>query len=331
MRAIVLVGGEGTRLRPLTHTTPKPLLPVGNVPMIERVVAPFAAWGGLDGVILSLGYKPDAFRAHFTDDRICGLPVTYAVEPQKMDTGGAIAFAAGEAGVEGTFLAVNGDVLTEIDLDALVGVHRDRGAEATISLHPVDDPSRFGVVETDARHKVLGFVEKPPRGEEPTNLISAGTYVMEPSVLDRIPGGRPVSVERETFPALVADGTLFAVACHGYWLDTGTPEQYLEANCDVLARAGEPYLAGDGAEVAAGASVRQSVLGPGSSVGAGSRVERSVLLPGAEVRERATVVESVLGAKAMVGTGASLTDHCVVADGARVADGAVLVAERVEA
>jgi mannose-1-phosphate guanylyltransferase len=328
VRAIVLVGGEGTRLRPLTHTTPKPLLPVGNVPMIERVLAPFAAWGGLDGVVLSLGYKPDAFQAHFTDDRIGGLPVTYAVEPERMDTGGAIGFAAREAGVEGTFLVINGDVLTEIDLDRLVGVHRDRGAEATISLHPVDDPSRFGVVETTPDHRVVRFVEKPPPGEEPTNLISAGTYVMEQSVLDRIPTGRPVSVERETFPALVADGTLYAVACHGYWLDTGTPEQYLEANFDVM---DGPVLAAEGATVAESARVHHTVLGAAASVGAGAVVEWSVLLPGARVEAEATISHSVVGADAVVGAGASLTGHCVVADRAKVDAGASLVGEKVEA
>ena len=328
MRAIVLVGGEGTRLRPLTYTTPKPLLPVGNVPMIERVLAPFAAWGGLDGVVLSLGYKPDAFQAHFTDDRIGGLPVSYAVEPERMDTGGAIGFAAREAGVEGTFLVINGDVLTEIDLDRLVGVHRDHGAEATISLHPVDDPSRFGVVETAADHRVLEFVEKPPPGEEPTNLISAGTYVMEPSVLDRIPTGQRVSVERETFPALVADGTLYAVACHGYWLDTGTPEQYLQANFDVMDK---PVLAAEGATVAESARVHRAVLGAAASVGAGAVVEWSVLLPGVRVEDGATISHSVVGADAVVGSGASLAGHCVVADRAKVDAGAALVGQQVEA
>ena len=192
MRAVVLVGGFGTRLRPLTLTTPKQMLPLGHRPMIEWVVGHLADHG-VDEAILSLGYKPDAFIEAFPDDLCNGVRITYAVEPEPLDTAGAIRFAALEAGIDDTFIVVNGDVLTDLDVDALVRFHRASGAEGTIHLTPVEDPSMFGVVPTDDDGRVIAFIEKPPRDEAPTNRINAGTYVLEPSVLDRIAGDRRVS------------------------------------------------------------------------------------------------------------------------------------------
>ena len=188
MRAVVLVGGFGTRLRPLTEVTPKPLLPVGHRPILEHVVTTLRA-GGIDDVVLSLGFRPDAFTDAYPDGTCAGVPLHYAVEPEPLDTAGAIAFAAREAGIDETFVVVNGDVLTDLDVSRLVQVHREHGAEGTIHLTPVDDPSAFGVVEPDEDGRVLRFVEKPPPGTAPTNLINAGTYVLEPSVLARIPVG----------------------------------------------------------------------------------------------------------------------------------------------
>ena len=194
MKAVVLVGGEGTRLRPLTLTVPKQMLPVVGVPMIERVLGHLAAHG-VDQAVLSLGYLPDAFMEAYPNDRAAGVALTYAVETEPLDTAGAVRFAATFAGISDTFVVVNGDVLTDMDLTSLVGFHRDRGAEGTIALHPVADPSAFGVVPTDTEGRVTAFVEKPPRDEAPTNEINAGTYVLEPSVLARIPraGGSPSS------------------------------------------------------------------------------------------------------------------------------------------
>ena len=199
MRAVVLVGGFGTRLRPLTLTTPKQMLPVGHRPMIERVVGHLADHG-VDEAVLSLGYRPDAFIEAYPDD-LCRGALTYAVEPEPLDTAGAIRFAALDAGIDDTFVVVNGDVLTDLDIDALVRFHRASGAEGTIHLTPVEDPSVFGVVPTDDDGRVVAFIEKPPRDEAPTNRINGGTYVLEPSVLDRIAGDRRVSIEREVFPA----------------------------------------------------------------------------------------------------------------------------------
>src|SRR5690349_21331540 len=188
--------------------------------MLEWVVAGLAAHG-VDEAVLSVGYRPDAFREAYPDGCCAGVTLRYAVEPEPLDTGGAIRFAAIEAGVDERFLVVNGDVLTDLDVSSLIAFHAEQGAEATLALHKVDDPSRYGVVPTDSEGRVVAFVEKPPPGEAPTDLINAGTYVMEPSVIDRIPGGRRVSIERETFPAMVADGRLFARDDGGvYWLDT---------------------------------------------------------------------------------------------------------------
>ena len=206
MKAVVLVGGEGTRLRPLTLTSPKQMLPIVGVPMIERVLGQLAAHG-VDEAVLSLGYLPDAFTEAYPDGRAAGVALTYAVEPEPLDTAGAVRFAATFAGITETFVVVNGDVLTDMNLTTLVEFHRDRGAEGTIALHPVADPSAFGVVPTNSEGRVTAFVEKPPRDEAPTNEINAGTYVLEPSVLARIPEGGRVSIERETFPPWCATAT----------------------------------------------------------------------------------------------------------------------------
>jgi mannose-1-phosphate guanylyltransferase len=330
MRAVVLVGGFGTRLRPLTNTRPKQMLPIVNRPMIEHVVGHLAEHG-IDDVVLSMGYRPDAFAAAYPAGRCAGATLHYAVEPEPLDTAGAIRFAARDAGIHETFLVVNGDILTDLDVRSFVAFHQARGAEGTIHLHPVDDPSRFGVVPTDEDGRVLAFVEKPPRDEAPTNLINAGTYVLEPSVLDRIAGGRKVSVERETFPAMASDGTLYACEGATYWLDTGTPEQYIQAQVDLLD--GVRGVRVDGvhasAKVDPGATVARSVVGAEAVVEEGAFVERSVLLGSARVRAGAVVTDSVVGEGAEVAPGAQVVGGTIVGDGELVAPGARLDGARV--
>ena len=358
MKAVVLLGGQGTRLRPLTYTTPKQLLPVAEVPMLERVLAHLRTHG-VDEAVLSLGYRPDAFFAAYPDHEAAGVRLDYAVESEPLDTAGAIAFAARHAGIDETFLVVNGDVLTEVDTSALVAFHRAHGASATIHLKAVDDPTRFGVVPTDAEGRVIEFVEKPPADEAPTNLINAGTYVLEPEVLARIPGDRPVSVERETFPALAAEGAVFAMASDAYWLDTGTPAAYLQANADLLdgTRSGPPApgarqvslgvwalgapvvrgevrpssLLGVGAVVAHDATVVNTVLGARSEVDRGAHVEGSVLLPGARVGAGARVSGSVLGHNCVIAERCELTAVTVVGDDVEIPAGARFADARVPA
>jgi mannose-1-phosphate guanylyltransferase len=303
------------------------MLPVGGRPMIERVLERLHA-DGVDEAVLSLGYRPDAFTAAYPDGRCVDVSLHYAVESEPLDTAGAIRFAALEAGIDETFVVVNGDVLTGLDLRSVIRFHRERGAEATIALTPVDDPSRFGVVPTDAAGRVLEFVEKPPPGTAPTNLINAGTYVLEPSVLDRIPAGRRVSIERETFPALVSDGALYAIASDADWVDAGTPATYLAANLEYAADAADLAVRDGSVRIAESATIKGSVLGDAVTVGAGAVVDGSVLLDGVTVGRDAEIRSSIVGPGAHIGEGASVTDLTVVGNAAVVAAGSRLAGGR---
>jgi NDP-sugar pyrophosphorylase family protein len=311
VKAIVLVGGEGTRLRPLTYHTPKPLLPIANVPFLERQLT-WLAQHGVDETVLSLGYLPEAFEAHFVSGRFGDMTIRWVIEKEPLGTAGGIQFAA--EGIDERVVVCNGDVLTDLDLTGLVRFHDEHGAEATIALTRVDDPSAFGVVPTRDDGEVVAFVEKPPPGRAPTNWINAGTYVLEPSVLRRIPPRLTVSIERETFPRMLdTPRRLFAQHSDAYWLDIGTPRKYAEAQADVLAgklglppapgareqqpgvwvqgdvdvdpdaRLRAPVLLGHGARVGSGADVSESVIGPGATIDPGARVLCSVLLAGARV------------------------------------------------
>ena len=334
MRAVVLVGGFGTRLRPLTFTTPKQMLPIIHKPMIEHVLEHLAAHGITDAV-LSMGYRPDAFADAYPDGTCAGVDVHYAVEPEPLDTAGAIRFAALDAGINERFVVVNGDVLTDLDVNALIDFHEVHGAEGTIALHRVDDPSAFGVVPTDPQGRVEAFVEKPPRDEAPTDLINAGTYVLEASVLDRIAGDRKVSIEREVFPAMVEDGSLYAMDGHTYWIDTGTPAKYLQAQIDLLRGERGEKVQGVHADalVEEGAIVARSVLGPGVRVAAGAEVRGSILLAGCAIGAHAVVERAIVGPGATVGEGARVDDLAVLGDdalvdpGLRVSGGSVGVGE----
>jgi mannose-1-phosphate guanylyltransferase len=332
LRAVLLVGGFGTRLRPLTWHTPKQMLPVVGVTMLERVVA-WLGGHGVGEVVLSLGYRPDAFLQAFPDGACAGVALRYAVEPEPLDTAGAVRFAARHAGIDERFVVVNGDVLTDFDLDALVRLHHRRGAEGTIHLTPVEDPSRYGVVPIDAEGRVEAFIEKPSAGEAPSHWINAGTYVLEPSVLDRIPDGRRVSIERETFPAMVAEGSLYALQDESYWIDAGTPATYLQAQLDLVDGVrgpAEPAVAA-GARVDGDALVEHAVIMAGACVGAGAKVRDSVVLAGAVVEAGAQVVGSIVGPGAVVGRDASVLDLTVLGEGAVVEAGAQLSGERVPA
>ena len=323
MFAIVLVGGFGTRLRPLTEHTPKQMLPICGVPMIEWVVSHLADHGVRE-VGLALGYRPDAFLNAYPNGLIADTPYRVSVEAEALGTAGAIRFAAQEMQLEETFLVLNGDVLTDLDVGALLKFHDRHEAEATVALQAVSDPSRFGVVRTDGNGQVEEFVEKPPAGKSPSNHINAGTYVMNPSVVDRIPEGRPVSIERETFPEMVEARTLYAMESDTYWLDTGTPEQFLEANMDVLQgrRKNKPTM--PKAIVHPAAQIEESVIGTGSHIDAEAVVQRSVLFNDCHVSRGATIVNSVLSDEVYVGEGTRL-EGCVIGSGQRIEAGATLI------
>lgn len=315
MRAVVLVGGFGTRLRPLTFTTPKPMLPVGHVPIIERLVVNLAN-GGVTEVTLALGFKPEPFVDAFPSGECNGVALRYAVEPEPLDTAGAIRFAAEFSGIDDTFVVANGDVLTDLDIAALVAFHRSRSAEATIHLVGVDDPSLFGVVATDSEGRVERFVEKPAPGTAPSNLINGGTYVLEPALLQRIPAGRKVSIERVTFPAVVADGGLFAMATDDYWIDAGNPMLYRRANLDLLDGTRRHHgcvAVHPGAVIDESATVTGSIVAAGATVGAHATVTDSVLLPGSVVEQYAVVADSVVMGR--IGEGAKVAGSVLGLDG----------------
>ncbi|MDQ4098007.1 MAG: NDP-sugar synthase [Actinomycetota bacterium] len=341
----------GTRLRPLTLAAPKQMLPIVEVPMIERVLAHLAAHGVKEAV-LSLGYRPDAFLTQFPDQRAGDVSLQYAVEPEALGTAGAIRFAAQAAGIDETFLAVNGDVLTDLDVTALVDFHQQWSAEGTIALTRVEDPSAYGLVPTGPDGRVTAFVEKPLPQETVTGAVNAGTYVLEPSVLDRIPEGRAVSIEREVFPPMAEDRRLFGVASDSYWIDAGTPAQYLQAQLDLLSGRRPPppapgarlwdgssvgtvwivgesvidgrmtgtSLVGTAAYIQKGAWVEDSVVGAGTRVAHDAEVRASVLLPGCAVHAGAVVDGSIVGEGAVIGSGARLSGLTVVGPGVTVAD-----------
>ena len=347
--AVILVGGLGTRLRPLTDRTRKDMLPLVDRPQLAYTFEHLRRHG-VTRAIVSCGYLPTQIQEHF-GDRYGDLRLEYKVEEEPLGTGGAIRFAA--EGIDEPFLALNGDSLRETDLDALISFHHDRSARATILLTPVEDPSRYGLVRVDGKGRVLSFLEKPRPEEIDTNLINAGMYVLEPDVLDLIPPGQPVSIEREIFPQLVAEQSVFGIALTGYWLDIGTPDAYLQAHRDVLERnvvtelgeaLGVDYtLVSAGAKVSPDARLVPPVfIGSGAAIGAFARIgSLAVIGAGARIGDRAAVESSVVGAGAILGSGTSVSGaivgeraelgaNCdvrglaVVGPGARIGDGNML-------
>jgi mannose-1-phosphate guanylyltransferase len=331
LEAIVLVGGQGTRLRPLTLSAPKPLLPTAGVPFLAHLLARAAA-GGVTHVVLATCYKADMFVECFGDGEAFGLSIDYVQEDVPLDTAGGIRNAA--ASLRGTgpadpVVVLNSDILSGHDLGAQVDLHCKADAAVTLHLVEVPDPSRFGVVPTDDSGRVTAFLEKTP--DPVTNAINAGCYVFRRDVIGQIPAGRPVSVERETFPALIEAGEL-VMGYHetAYWLDVGTPQTFVRGSCDlVLGRLPAPAVPGpagerlllDGASVAPDASVSGgTVVGAGASVAAEATVFGSVLFDSAAVGEGAVVRNSIIGRGAVVAPGAVL-DDAVIGDGAFIGSG----------
>jgi len=317
--AVILVGGFGTRLRPLTLSVPKPLLPVGNVPIVERIIASLER-AGVTRAVLALGFKPEPFIAAFPDGRCGGVALDYAVEPEPLDTAGAIAFAARHARISSTFVVANGDILTSLDVSRIVDFHRASGAEGTLHLVPVDDPSQFGVVETDPSGRVRRFVEKPAPGQSTSRNVNAGTYVLEPSVVDRVPLGGKVSIERVVFPAMVESASLYAVATDDAWVDTGRPETFLAANLAAIDAAGGSIIH-PSARVGTGCLIERSVVGAGAIVDAGARITGSVVFPGASIGVGASVDASLIMGRVgdrVVAVDVVVGEDGVIDDGARI-------------
>ncbi|MFC2051058.1 NDP-sugar synthase, partial [Chloroflexota bacterium] len=232
MKAIILVGGEGTRLRPLTYTVVKAMLPILNKPFIEYVFR-YLGSHKIREIILAMGYKPDCITDYFGDASQLGTKLVYSVETEPLGTAGAVKNA--ERHIDNAFFIMNGDIFTDINLTEMLRFHKKKGAKVTIALAPVDDPTRFGVVETDSNQRVTRFVEKPKPEQVTSNMINAGIYITEHEILNRVPQGKRFMFERDVFPVLLSEGEpVFGYATDAYWIDTGTPEQYLQLNRDLM-------------------------------------------------------------------------------------------------
>ncbi|MFI9050037.1 sugar phosphate nucleotidyltransferase [Streptomyces sp. NPDC053427] len=328
--AILLVGGKGTRLRPLTVHTPKPMVPAAGVPFLTHQLARARA-AGVTHIVLATSYLAEVFEPYFGDGSALGLHLEYVTEQEPLGTGGAIRNVAERlhSAPGDPVLIFNGDILTGLDIKALVATHRTSRADVSLHLTRVEDPRAFGLVPTDGTGRVTAFLEKPQTPEEiVTDQINAGAYVFNRSVIDTIPTGRPVSVERETFPGLLADGAhLQGMVDSTYWLDLGTPQAFVRGSADlVLGRAPSPAVPGrcgdrlvlETAEVAPDAKLTGgTVVGRRAVIGAGARIEGSAVLEGAVIEPGAQIHDSLIGAGARIGA-RTVLDGAVIGDGARV-------------
>jgi NDP-sugar pyrophosphorylase family protein len=325
MKAVILAGGEGTRLRPLTLSVPKPVVPVVDRPFLRHQLDLLATVGVTD-IVFSVAYRPERVQAVFGDGSGLGRHITYAVEDTPLGTGGAVKNA--EPHLDEVTIVFNGDVLTDVDLPAVVRAHRETGASATIVLTPVPNPSAYGLVETDPGGRILRFIEKPDPSQITTDTINAGIYVLDTSTLELMPPAVNHSIERGFFPALIARGDRMTGFIHrGYWIDIGTPEKYLQVHRDILrevdpgAQLEGPFYIGPGCRVAAGAHVGpDAALTSGVRVEAGSRVADSVLWEGTEVGEGARVDGALLGPGVRTGRHSQLGPGVVLGEGSRLGD-----------
>jgi mannose-1-phosphate guanylyltransferase len=353
MQAVILVGGEGTRLRPLTSTVPKPVVPLVDRPFISYMLEWLCAHD-IDDVIMSCGFLATSVRNVLGDGSGYGIRLRFVEEPDPRGTAGALKFA--ESMLDERFLMLNGDVLTDIDLTEQIAQHERTGAKATLALVPVDDPSAYGLVHLQDDRAVKDFVEKPSSDRIDTNLISAGAYVLEREILELVAPGRNVSIEREVWPLLIGEG-LYGFPSESYWLDIGTPARYLQGTFDILEgnvqtavreRLGDSYLSvsedaqvrgraippaviESGAIVERGAHVGSLVvLGHDVKIGAGSTVERAVILNGSEIGENCTLRDCIVAAGCRVGANTHIQEGAVLGEGVTVgADNAIAGGARI--
>ncbi len=304
MQAIVLAGGFGTRLAPLTYTRPKPMLPILGRPMIHHLMNQLPH--GTE-VILATNYRTGQIQDYFDD---VGRDIIINEEPEPLGTGGATKYA--EKYIDGTFLVLNSDIISSLDFRRFIDFHRARDATATISLWPVDDVSAFGVADVEPDGRITDFVEKPRQGEAPSNLINAGAYCLEPEVLDRIPAGEMVSMENDIFPGLITDRRPFyGYRFDGFWIDVGRPSSYIEVNVTLLERKNMPYYMGPGSSV--DGTLKKSCLGDNVFIASGATLERCVAFDDVHVGSDASLYNCVIGEGCHIGTGATV-HNAVVGD-----------------
>ncbi len=347
MQAVILVGGQGTRLRPLTLTVPKPMLPLMNRPFLEFQID-LCRRHGIKDIILSTAYKPEVFADYFGDGSRLGVKLTCVTEEEPLDTCGAVKNV--ERHISDTFLVFNGDVLTDLDLTSLIAFHREKGGKATLYLTRVEDPTAYGLVPLDRQGRITEFLEKPSWDKVVTDLINAGTYVMEPELLERVPEGACFSFERQLFPGMLEDGIgMYGFPNDAYWMDIGTPAKYLQAHYDILGRAmpfdfrGKtvkpsvwaeegseispeaavfgPTVIGPGCRIAPHATVSSNcVLGAGCEIGEGAHLEGAVLHEGCRVGADSVLRRCALAAGVTVGERVHVSDQAVLGGGVVVED-----------
>jgi mannose-1-phosphate guanylyltransferase len=315
VQAVILVGGEGTRLRPLTVTVPKPVLPLVDRPFLVYMLE-WLHRHGVDDVIMSCGFLATSVRNVLGDGSQFGVRLRFVEEPEPRGTAGALKYA--EDLLEDRFLMLNGDVLTDIDLTTQIARHEETGAIGTLALVPVDDPTAYGLVRTNEDHSVREFVEKPTADSIDTNLISAGAYVLERRVLDLIPADRNVSIEREVWPRLVGDG-LFAFSGDALTERLGSDFVDVADHVEATGRIVPPALVERGCRIADGAHVGSLVvLGEGVQVGEGSKIERSVVLNGTEIGPGCTLQDCIVAAGVRIGEGTVVSGGAVLGEGVTV-------------
>ena len=348
MKAILLAGGKGTRLRPLTIHTPKPIVPIFNRAFLHYQIDLLKQVPEIDEVILSLNYQPRRIEEMFGDGADLGIKIRYVVEPVPLGTAGAIKYAGDK--LTESVVVFNGDVMTQLDLAAVIRMHRERQARATIVLTPVDNPSAYGLVETDGQSNIKRFIEKPKPEEITTNHINAGIYVLEPDTFDRIPSEVPWSIERSYFPSLIErNETFVAYIYNGYWIDIGTPEKYVQVHRDIMdgrfvappfagltsprrciapdvriedgATIGDPVFIDEGVLVKAGARLGPyAVLGRQTQVEEEAIIERAIVWPNCRIGSQSSITDAVLGRQCHIGRNVSLNSGAVLGDKTTLTD-----------
>jgi NDP-sugar pyrophosphorylase family protein len=338
MRALILAGGEGTRLRPLTLALPKPVVPVVNVPFLKYQMELLRAHG-IHDVILSLGYQPDKIQAVLGDGSQAGVRLHYVVEQSPLGTAGA--YKNAESLLDGPTVVFNGDILCDLDLGQVIQQHRERRSAATLVLTRVENPSAYGLVETTPESAITRFIEKPGAGEITCNTINAGTYVLEPEVLETIPPSENYSFERGVFPSLLRNQRpMHAYVSEGYWIDIGTPQKYLQVHQDILQRRFRPSVTpgpgaarlpahaevddisriAEGVSIGEGARIRSSSFGAGCTIGSHAVVENCVVWPGVSIGEHSRLSGCILGTECQVGHHAVISPGVVLGDRSNVTD-----------
>ncbi|MCX5991153.1 MAG: NDP-sugar synthase [Chloroflexi bacterium] len=353
MQAVLLVGGQGTRLRPLTCNTVKAMVPVLNKPFLEHLIR-YLAGHGVDDIIVTLCYLPDCIESYFGDGSSFGVKLTYVMEETPLGTAGAVRNA--DKYLDEVFFVFNGDIFTDLDLRAMLSFHRKRKAKVTIALTPVEDPTAYGVVEMDSRRRVKRFVEKPPRDEVTSNLINAGTYILDREAIGDIPPNTPFMFERHLFPMLLAKGVpVYGYSSDAYWIDIGTPQKYRQLQYDLLQGKGTavacgqmrrertdcekgclihptaiiegPVVLGTNCSIGAGVRIQgPSVVGDGCRILDGALIDRAVLWRNVVVAKKASLSECVIGDNSSIGEGCLVDGGAVIGDNVIVTEGSRLTA-----